>query len=203
VKATAITIRRAQEAVGQADRQGMTLVEMLVAVSIFAVIMAVVFTFLVNSRSSYSNMSQRVEYQQSVRAVMNLVSREIRSAGCDPAGVNFNRFPLADDMALQCRMDLDGDGAIEVVEPAEEVVYQYQAALRQLVRNSGFGPQVILRNVTNLTFRYFDVDGNQLGPTPLSAANVALLQYVEIDIQGVSDRNEPVNYQTRVFVRNG
>jgi prepilin-type N-terminal cleavage/methylation domain-containing protein len=180
----------------------MTLIEMMVAVAIFAVVMGVVFTFLVNSRRSYTDMSQRVEYQQSVRAVMNLVTREIRSAGCDPAGVNFNRIPLADDTMLQCRMDLDGDGAIEVVEPAEDVVYQYLAGPRQVIRNSGFGNQIILRNVDNLTFRYFDENGNELLPVPLSAANTDLLRYVEIDITGTTDRNEQVNYVTRALVRN-
>jgi len=184
------------------DRRGMTLIEMMVAVAIFAVVMGVVFTFLVNSRRSYTDMSQRVEYQQSVRAVLNLVTREIRSAGCDPVGVNFDRFPLADATMLQCRMDLDGDGAIEVVEPAEDVIYQYLAGTRQLIRNSGFGNQILLRNIDNLTFRYFDGNGNELLPVPLSAANTDLLRYVEVNVTGTTDRNETVNYTTRALVRN-
>ena len=190
-------------AINRRNRVGMTLVEMMVALTIFGVTMAVVFTFLTNSRRNYSNVSERVEYQQSVRAVLSLVSRELRSAGCDPAGMNFNNFMVADAQVLRCRMDLDGDGLIETVEPAEDVVYIYVPHLQEMVRNSGFGPQTVLRNVTNLNFAYFDEVGNPLVPLPLAGNDLNRIRFVEIDIQGISDRNEPVNYTTRVLVRNG
>jgi prepilin-type N-terminal cleavage/methylation domain-containing protein len=180
----------------------MTLVEMMVALAIFAVAMAVVFTFIVNSRRSYANISDRVEYQQTIRGALSLISREIRSAGCDPRGVSFTRFPVADAGQLRCRMDLDGDGIIEIVEPAEDVIYTFVGATDELTRDSGNGPQTILRNVNNLVFQYFDADGNPLGPVPLTANDRALIRFVEIDISGESDRGEPVNYATRVLIRN-
>ena len=74
------------------DRRGMTLVEMMVALVLFGVIMGVVFSFLVNSRRSYTSISERVEYQQSARAVLSLVTREIRSAGCDPLEIGFDSY---------------------------------------------------------------------------------------------------------------
>ncbi len=184
------------------NRRGMTLVEMLVALSLFGIAMTVIFTFMINSRRSYSDISERVEYQQAMRAVMSLVSREVRSAGCDPTAINFTRFPVADLGQLQCRMDLDGDGVIEVVEPAEDVIYMYLPVTEELTRNSGSGAQTILRNITNLTFLYFDENGNQLGPVPLAASDRDLIRFVEIVIQGVSDRDEPVNYTTRILIRN-
>jgi type II secretory pathway pseudopilin PulG len=180
----------------------MTMVEMMVVLAIFAVVMTVIITFLAHSRRSYTNMSQRVEYQQAVRATLNLLSREIRSAGCDPTSLGFDRFPVAEDNRLQCRMDLDGDGTIEVVEPAEDVLYWWRPDLQELTRNSGVGAQTILRNVTALNFSYFDADGNLLGPPPLSADDRAQIRFVEIDITGESDRGEPINYATRVLVRN-
>lgn len=185
------------------DRRGLTLVEMLVAVTIFGVAMAVVFSFMTGAGRSYANMSNRVEYQQSVRAVLNLMSRELRSAGCDPREVGFARFAVADQTVVQFRMDLDGDGAIEVAEPAEDVVYQYVAASDELTRDSGSGAQTVLRNVTALEFRYFDAAGNALNALPLSAADRLLIRFVEVDISGTSERGEPLQYVTRVFVRNG
>jgi hypothetical protein len=110
---------------------------------------------------------------------------------------------VADAEVIRCRMDLDGDGIIEVVEPAEDVVYLYVPHLQTLVRNSGTGPQTVLRNVTSLNFAYFDEAGNPLGPLPLAGNDLNLIRFVEIDIQGLTDRNEPVNYTTRVLVRNG
>jgi hypothetical protein len=53
-----------------------------------------------------------------------------------------------------------------------------------------------------LTFTYFDDNGNQLGPPPLSAGDRDLIRFVEIDISGESDRGEPVNYTTRILIRN-
>lgn len=183
------------------DRRGMTLVEMMVAISIFAVAMAVVFTFLVNSRRTYSDVSERVEYQQSLRSVISLMSREIRTAGCDPVDSGFERFAVADATRLQCRMDLDGNGAITVAEPAENVLYQWAGG--QLMRDNGGGAQVLLRNVTNLGFRYFDASGAALGPMPLGMAERSQIRWVEIVLAGLSDRDEPVTYTTRVLVRNG
>lgn len=181
----------------------MTLVEMMVSLAIFAVAMGVIFTFLVNSRRSYSNVSERVEYQQSIRGAFTLVTRELRSAGCDPQQVGFNRFLIANAQHLQCRMDLDGDGIIEIVEPAEDVTYQFQPAAEELTRDMGNGPQTILRNVTGLSFRYFDGDGTPLATLPLSSADRDAIRFVEIDIAGESDRGEPVNYVARILIRNG
>jgi prepilin-type N-terminal cleavage/methylation domain-containing protein len=185
------------------DRRGLSLVEMLVAITIFGVAMAVIFSFVTGARRSYANMSDRVEYQQSVRAVLSLISRELRSAGCDPGGANFDAFAVADQTNLRFRMDLDGDGAIEVAEPAEDVVYQYDAAQEELTRDSGSGGQTVLRNVTALAFRYFDEAGAALNVLPLSAADRAAVRFVEVDITGVSERGEQLQYVTRVFVRNG
>ncbi len=168
----------------------------------FGVAVAVIFGFLTNSRRSYSSMSTRVEYQQGVRAVLGLMSTELRTAGCDPAESGFETFALADAQQFQCRMDLDGDGVIETVEPAEDVTYTYDAAADQLLRDSGSGPQLILRDVTAVDFRYFDAAGTEMAVRPLSAAERANVRFVEVVLSGLTERQEPVSYTTRVFVRN-
>lgn len=181
----------------------MTLVELMVAISMFGVITVVVFTFLTNSRASYSDMSAKVEYQQSMRAVLGLVSREVRSAGCDPLQAGFDHCALATAATCEFRMDLDGDGLIEVAEPAEDVTYSWDPNTETLLRDNGGGPQVILRDVTALQFRYFDATGAALTSLPLTIADRARVRFLEIDITGRSERGEPLNYVTRVFVRNG
>jgi len=186
----------------RAGRAGMTLVELMVAISIFGVVTAVIFTFLTNSRASYSDMSTRVEFQQAARAVLELMATEIRTAGCNPNDAAFERFPWAAAQSYQCRMDLNGNKAIEVTEPAEDVSYAYNAGAHELVRNSGAGGQVILHNVTGLDFRYFDVAGVELA-RPVTVANRARIRSVQIDISGTTERGEPVRYVTRVNVRNG
>ncbi len=186
----------------RADRAGMTLVELMVAISIFAVVTAVIFTFLTNSRASYSDMSSRVEFQQATRAVLGLMSAELRTAGCNPNDATFERFAWAGADAYECRMDLNGTKAIEITEPAEDVRYAFNPATHELIRNNGAGGQVILRNITALDVRYFDPTGVELA-RPLSAANRARIRSVQIDISGTTERGEPVRYVTRVNVRNG
>jgi prepilin-type N-terminal cleavage/methylation domain-containing protein len=185
------------------DRKGMTLVEMMVALALFGVVMGVVFSFLHGSRDSYTSMSGQVETQQNVRAVLTLLSREIRTAGCDPAEAGFDRLVIADSGRIHCRMDLDGDGTIEVGEPAEDVDYVFDDANEELLRNSGGGPVAIMRGVSDLTLTYFDAAGNVLGPLPLSADARRQVRTIQISITGETDTGEPVDYVTRVMIRNG
>jgi prepilin-type N-terminal cleavage/methylation domain-containing protein len=185
----------------QNDRRGMSLTELMISLAIFGVIMGVLFGFLTGARNSYSDTRERAQYQQSMRAVMSLVTREIRSTGCDPSEVGFDYFAIADDTRLICRMDLNGDSDFADIGPDENISYTFAGG--DLVRNNGTGDQTILRGVQALTFTYFDVDGNQLVMVPLSAANRALVRFVGINIQGQTSRGEPVTYTTRIALRNG
>ena len=72
------------------DRRGLTLTELMITLSIFGIIMAVVMGFVTGARNSYTDTRARAQYQQSMRAVLSMMTREIRSAGCDPAGAAFD-----------------------------------------------------------------------------------------------------------------
>jgi prepilin-type N-terminal cleavage/methylation domain-containing protein len=185
----------------QTDRNGMTFTELMIALSIFGVIMIVLFGFLTGARNSYSDTRERAQYQQTMRAVFSLVTREIRSTGCDPDGAGFDYFAIADATQLQCRMDLNGDSDIVDMGPDEDITYSHVG--EDLIRNNGSGDEVIMRGVQILTFTYFDDAGNQMLAVPLTAANRALIRYVGINIQGETERGEPVTYSTRIALRNG
>ena len=185
----------------QTDRNGLTFTELMIALSIFGVIMIVLFGFLTGARNSYSDTRERAQYQQTMRAVISLVTREIRSTGCDPGDAGFDYFAIADATQLQCRMDMNGDSDIADMGPDEDITYSLVG--EDLVRNNGSGDEVIMRGVQNLTFTYFDDAGNQMLAVPLTAANRALIRYVGINIQGETERGEPVTYTTRIALRNG
>ena len=183
------------------DRRGLTLTELMISLSIFGVIMGVLFGFLAGARNSYSETRERAQYQQSMRAVMSLITREVRSAGCDPTEAGFDKFALADAGRLQVRMDLNADNDFVDIGPDENVSYSFAGG--NLTRDNGNGPQVILRGVQVFTFTYFDEVGNELAAVPLSAANRDLVRFVGINIQGQTDQGEPVTYTTRIALRNG
>ncbi|MCK9996570.1 MAG: prepilin-type N-terminal cleavage/methylation domain-containing protein [Candidatus Krumholzibacteria bacterium] len=194
---------KAMKTIKKIDRQGLTLTELMISLAIFGVIMGVLFGFLAGARNSYSETRERAQYQQSMRAVMSLITREIRSAGCDPLDDNFNfdKFGVADAGQLQVRMDLNGDMDFADIGPDENVSYSFAGG--NLTRDNGNGPQVILRGVQVFTFTYFDAVGAELNVVPLSAANRELVRFVGINIQGQTDRGEPVTYTTRIALRNG
>jgi prepilin-type N-terminal cleavage/methylation domain-containing protein len=187
--------------ISQIDRRGLTLPELMISLAIFGVIMGVLFGFLSGARSSYGDTRERAQYQQSMRAVMSLVTREIRSTGCDPSEVGFDYFAVASDDQLTCRMDLNGDSDFADIGPDENISYTFAAG--NLIRNNGTGNQTILRGIQAMSFTYFDADGNQLTAVPLSAMNRALVRFVGINIQGETVRGEPVTYTTRIALRNG
>lgn len=192
----------AKGSVMRMGRAGMTIVELMVALVIFGIIIGVVFGFLTESRQSYTSTRQKAQYQQGLRAVMSLVTREVRSAGCDPNGINFESFPVADAGTLRCRMDLNGDTDTADTNPDEDVTYAFNAATGDLTRTAGGVGSVILRGLTNVQFNYYDRDGNLLNALPLSATDRAAIRSLDLVMVGETGQQEPVTYTTRIAVRN-
>jgi len=184
------------------DRRGLTLVELMIAIAVFTVILGVVMGFVISSRNSYTETRERARTQQSMRAVMALMTSEVRSAGCDPRSNGFDTFGLADATQIQTRADLNGDSDVADQGPDETVTYTYNAATDELSRDNGTGAQVILRGVTGVNFTYYDENGAQLAAVPLSALDRARVRSVEVLLQGETKKGEPVDYTTRIALRN-
>lgn len=185
-------------------RRGMTLVELMISLLIFGIIMGVLFGFLTGARDSYDSTRRKAQYQQAVRASLSLISREIRSIGCDPNPLSpgFERIVRADANVLQCRMDLNGDLDQTDTTPDEDVTYTFNAGTGELSRNNTVDNMVILRDLQNVTFSYFDAAGNPLNSLPLNAVDRSNVRTVAISFQGETVDHSPVNYATQVSLRN-
>jgi prepilin-type N-terminal cleavage/methylation domain-containing protein len=181
----------------------MTLVELMVSLAIFGVVMGVIFGFLSGARNSYSDTRERVQYQQAMRAVMSLMTREVRSTGCDPTAAGFESFGFAGGNILQCRMDLNADGDTSDLGPDESVTYAFNAATGELLRFDGAQAMIVLRGLNNLSFTYYNANGAVMGAVPLNSVDRSLVRYVEVLLDGETLHGEPVNYTTRIAVRNG
>lgn len=185
------------------NRQGLTLIELMISLSVFGVVMAVVFGFLSNARSSYQNTREKVQYQQSMRAVLSLMTREVRSTGCDPSSAGFEPFGIATTNVMMCRADLNGDGDTTDTAPDESVLYSFNAATGELTRFDGNVAMVVLNGLNNMTLTYFDAAGAVLGAVPLNSLDRSLVRYVEVMLDGETAQGEPVSYTTRIALRNG
>lgn len=184
-------------------REGMTLVELMVSLTIFGIIIAVIFGFLTESRASYAATRQKAQYQQGLRAVMSIVTRDVRSAGCDPRNVGFERFTLADQRAFRCRMDLNADMDVTDTGPDEDVTYSFDTDTGDLTRTvAGGAAVVVLRDLQDVTFNYYDEEGDLLANVPLNATDRAEVSAVDLVMSGEAEDHVTVSYTTRVAVRN-
>jgi uncharacterized protein (TIGR02599 family) len=66
---------------GRRPSAGFTLVEMLVTLVIFAVVAVTLTLVVMNSAKSKQSTTQRIESEQGARAAVDLMARDIRSAG--------------------------------------------------------------------------------------------------------------------------
>ena len=82
------------------NHKGFSLTELMIAMAVGSIIMAVIYSTYQAQQKSYTNQQVAVEMQQNIRAAMSLIKREIRMAGYDPLasdGVDNDAANGADD----------------------------------------------------------------------------------------------------------
>ncbi|PIP06161.1 MAG: hypothetical protein COX52_08270 [Syntrophobacterales bacterium CG23_combo_of_CG06-09_8_20_14_all_48_27] len=113
---------------------------------------------------TFGNQENFVEMQQSVRAGMDMMAREVGMAGYDPAGANFVGIPY-DANKLQIYADLNGDKDTD--DPHEYIKYTMDSDYPfEIRRDTGGGRQEFALNIQTFTFNYLDSAGN---PTTTTA----------------------------------
>lgn len=184
------------------NSRGLTLVEVMMTLLIFAVVLAVVNNVFFTTQGLYTRTQQRAAMQMSTRAGLAVMMTELRSMGCDPTetGIAGMRSAHADTCRFQS--DINGDGAIQTVEPSEDVVYYFDSDQEIVFRDPGTGPQIFITNVTQFTFQYFDSNNQVLGPLPLNNQLIAQVRSVGIAITAEAPRGGEINTTTRIGLRN-
>jgi type IV pilus assembly protein PilW len=189
-------IRAASEDKGCEDHRfsggkgGFSLVELMIAMAVGLVVLAGVYTVFVLQNKTFSTQEDLVEMQQSVRAGMDIMSREIGMAGYDPTRANSDSTTSNDfsgvtvsSSQLQIRADLSGGG---VINPSNEetIAYAYDATNKRITRNAGSGNQPFIENVDSFTFAYLDGSGT-------ATANSADVRRIRITITGRTAKPDP------------
>jgi len=154
------------------DKNGFSLVELLVAMAMASVIMAAMF--MAHKAQVQGKISQEVtlELQQGGRAGIELMTRDLRMAGCDPSWESGAGFVTAAADEVEFTMDIAGGGALvppnesdgDIDDPGEHITYKINTS-GNLGRDThgGNGAQPLVRNADALNFVYLDEDGNDLG----------------------------------------
>lgn len=184
------------------NNHGLTLVEIMMTLLIFAVVLAVVNNVFFTTQGLYSRTSQRAGMQMTTRAGMGVMMTELRAMGCDPTetGIAGLRNARADSCRFQS--DLNGDGNITTNEPSEDIVYYYDPGLETVFRDPGTGAQPFITNVTQFSFQYFDNNNQQLGPLPLTPQLISRVRSIGLVITAETPRGGEMDTSTRVGIRN-
>jgi len=139
----------------------MTLVELLIAMAIVGVVMGGVTGSFVNQRKITAIQNQRMVLIQQAQAAIDLVTRELRTAGTHPTGAAF--VPVTYNASqLEIRADLNGNGTTDTNnDPNEHLIYTYDSANKRITRDAGSGAQPLVDNIQTFDFKYLDSGGNQ------------------------------------------
>jgi len=182
-------------------QDGFTLVELMVAMSIFMLILVGVFQVFDPSRNAYQVSEHKLGVQQNARVAMDRMARQIRMAGYFPENIDNNNandlsnsIQVATESALSVAGDLDNTGASSAYTFClSSGLRRVQGALGAAGSYTCANGQLMAESVTALSFAYFDSANNPVPNPPTGPYN--------LDAQGLGAAPTFVNVAQRSIVR--
>jgi type IV pilus assembly protein PilW len=165
---------------------GFTLTELMVAMGIGMVMLAAVTTTFMSQTKIYNAQEQINEMEQNARGVLDIISREVKMAGYNPATAAVTGVTYSTSQ-LQIEADLDASGAISTsAADNERIVYVFDNVNKQITRKVGSGlAQVLADNITSFDISYYQADGT----TPATTSSA--IRQVKIDITARTAKPDP------------
>jgi type IV pilus assembly protein PilW len=169
------------------EKNGFTLVELMVAMTIAAIVITVVVGAMVSQQKNHITQESLVDMQQGLRAAMEIIGFELKMAGYDPTSTAGASILTANTAELQFQIDRNGDGDFD----GGELV---RFALTNDANRDGIADgtpcdlgraldggllQPLAENIDALNFVYFDANGNVLA-TPV--ANPLAIGSIQISL---------------------
>ncbi len=191
------------------NSKGFTLIELLIAMVIFGMVIAGIVSSKIRQQDQTIGQQQAVEMQQTVRAVIYLMSRELRSAGYNP---EFQQYDTGITAATATSLTFnkiasdDGDnndGDAETDEAGELETITYTFLGTDITVDNGGGPRLIAENIQNLGFAYFDQDGAVTAvPEEVTSVQITVTATTDTNELARSTTNNTRTLSTRVYLRN-
>jgi prepilin-type N-terminal cleavage/methylation domain-containing protein len=159
----------------RAGKSGFTLGEVLVALSIFLLILMGIMQVFEPSNLAYQSSPRKLGIQQNGRVAMDTIVRQLRMAGYfpenvdnDPTNNQVNPIEIATDTALAVAGDLDGTGVTNTFFFCRDSgglrrVRGTRSAAGSYLCSSG---DVLAASVTNLGFAYYDANNVPIPDPP-------------------------------------
>jgi len=163
--------------------RGVTLVELVVALSLLALVVGSIYGFVATGSRSAAVTNEFLRTQAQVRAALDNVTDEARWARAVLAA-----SATAVTLAIPAQTPFSSGSPYTVT-------FAYDAAARTLTRQEDSGPaQPIAYDVVRedgsggLAFEYFDASGASLGTTPADLSSVARIRITVTTTRGGTSR---------------
>jgi len=173
------------------NRDGFTLLELLVAIALSVIIMAAIYSTYYSQQKSFLVQEQLAAMDQNLRAAMFYMETDIRMAGCDPTRKGGIGVTTANATSLSFKEDSDGDGNPTSVTYALDD--SDMDGVDDVLERNG---ELIAENIQALDFVYLDGASppnvlNDLATHNVPLANIPDIRSVEVTVvarTGIEDR---------------
>ena len=183
------------------NKDGFSLVELLIVLLIISVISGAIYSVFSYSNLSYTQQNVSAEVQQKLRAAMEIIIQDIRTAGLDPTASGVFGIEHADEQKLRFTSDSIDTGLGEfngVIDDnnSERMTYVFESnqLTQTLYENTANEISLpLIQDVNSLKFSYTDADGNDLG-CPVDPNKLKDIRAIEISLT----LNQPAGRKERI-----
>ena len=191
--------------------------ELLVSITMVSMILAGFYNVYRVQTHTLKAQENHLETQQYVRAILDIMVREIRNAGYFPgtpctSPVNIAGIASANAQSLQFVYDADGNNNCD--GPDENVTYTYNSISKNITRaaNGGAAQNISDGNATDLQFTYYPEQTSGIVPPPFCfsagnpsgcsgalAANLANIHRILISLT-IVEKNHDAEFGNQLIV---
>ena len=191
---------------------GFTFLEMLISISILAVISTAAIALFRENQQRYDAEVDNAAAVQNARVALDIISRSLRQAGNNPTSsimtplaYSANTLTISSDITGSVHaansLDSTGDPDSQLTAAYELVTIQYDSSEKKILINSGHGEDTLAENINKLEFKFYDDTGAvTVDPTQASSVNVVMEALSALKDPQTAKMNS-ITLATTVFVR--
>ena len=175
---------------------GFTMIEMLMALVVFSIAFGTIYKSFEHLNRSSTTENVKAGTQQGARIAVDFMVQDIRLAGLNPLGTPGIGLQAISPDSIQFTMDANFDGDDD--DTFEDITYALTGS-GTLMQTNHLGAEVLIDNVTNLSFTYLDTDDQTT-----SNLNEIRSVIISLTMQRPAGRDGEISraYTTRVRCRN-
>ena len=141
-------------------KKGLTLIEMMIAMTITMIILAITITQFIMQSKHINIQETQIKLDRETRLSLVFIGQELREIGLDPKRTHSFGITAGNPNTLTYLVDRNLDGVADVADSGD-----FRLVADTLFFNN---TDDILPNVTGLQFTYFDESGNEILVFPIN-----------------------------------